>query len=87
MNCNIEILQTFRYTTPYGEAEIKAGELYSGTAGDGGVVFHVTIEQGQNKGKIAPVILEANDERVKIYPFKEHKFAEKHTSFYLIKKL
>lgn len=69
MNCHVEILQSFRYTTPYGEAEIKAGELYSGTAADGGgVVFHVTLPSG----RIAPVILEANDGRVKLTMYANH---------------
>lgn len=77
MNCQVEILEPFKYGTSQGIAELKKGEIYSGTAADGGgVVFHVTIEQGQNKGKIAPVILESNDGRVKLTFYKEHKFAE-----------
>lgn len=63
MNCNVEIITSFRYGTGHGFAELKKGETYSGTAADGGgVVFHATLPSG----KIVPVVLEANDGRVKI---------------------
>lgn len=73
MNCNVEILTSFHYGTTQGFAELKKGEVYSGTAFDGGgVVFHVTL----SSGKIAPVVLESNDGRVKLTFYKEHTFAE-----------
>lgn len=63
MNCNVEILEPFKYGTSQGIAELKQGEVYPGTAADGGgVAFHVTL----TNGKIAPVLLESNDGRIKL---------------------
>lgn len=63
MNCNVEILEPFKYGTSQGIADLKQGEVYPGTAADGGgVVFHATLPSG----KIAPVILESNDGRIKL---------------------
>lgn len=63
MNCNVTILTSFYYGTGQGFAELQKGEVYSGTASDGGgIVFHVTLPNG----KIAPVLLESNDERIKL---------------------
>lgn len=68
MNCNVEILTSFHYGTGQGFAELKKGEVYSGTASDGGgVMFHVSLPDG----KVIPVVLEANDGRVRLFKFKE----------------
>ena len=67
MNCNITILQTFDLETR-GEyvCKVRKGDVYTGTANNGRVLFHVT----DGGGTIHPVSLADNDPNVKIEMFK-----------------
>lgn len=67
MNCNITILQTFDLETR-GEyvCKVRKGDVYTGTAKNGRVLFHVT----DGGGKIHPVSLADNDPNVKVEMFK-----------------